>query len=175
MKIAVVCYSLTGNSRYAAERIAEGLKADLYPLEPVRPLDPASPMRYVRGGASALLSILPRLKPYDYRSENYDYTVLVFPIWAGRPAAPMLSFVSENTFPPDTVSLVMCSKSGHVRGCMRKLGRYIVGVKKEPGLNLVEPVDASEGTNASALIAYPKELKEHIKQAEKARRSAKAR
>jgi flavodoxin len=172
MKVAIVYYSLTGNVGHVVERLAPKLRADVFVIRPKKAYPASGPLKYFKGGFAALFSILPRIEPMDYDKDAYDVTVLATPIWAGRPSAPMLSFVAEENLSQKDVSLVMCSRSAKARGCMRKLSGYVPTVKEMPGLNLTEPTDGDTNEMDRQIDEFPKGLTEGYKRVKLARQQA---
>ncbi len=95
MRSLVVSYSLTGNVGWAAGILAKGLGAKQLCLEPIVSYPQKGLGMFLHGGKSAVLGETPVLKPYVFDAAGYDQVILCFPVWAGRPAAPMLTFVRE--------------------------------------------------------------------------------
>ncbi|MBQ0000733.1 MAG: flavodoxin family protein, partial [Clostridiales bacterium] len=87
MNIAVVFYSLEGNTRYAAERAADRLEADLIELIPVNEYPKKGLAKFFHGGKSAVFGEKPELKPYEFEDGKYDKVILACPVWASKCAA----------------------------------------------------------------------------------------
>jgi len=58
-KMLIVFYSLTGNTRFIAEAIAETINADVLELKPIKELKADSGMKYMWGGAQATMKKKP--------------------------------------------------------------------------------------------------------------------
>lgn len=176
MKVAIIYYSLTGNVEYVVNRLAPELRADVFRIVPKKAYPTHGPLKFIKGGFNALFSILPRIERIDYDRDAYDVTVLATPVWAGRPSAPILSFVAEENLSDKDVSLIMCSKSGKARGCLKKLSRYVPSVKEMPGLNIVEPIAPENTSAADTMIdSFPKALTEGYKRVKLQRTQEKSR
>ena len=96
MKTLIVYFSLEGNTDYAANRIAAGIGADLLRLQPKKAYRDKGLMKMVHGGRSAIAGDAPELQDYDADLSVYDRVVIGFPVWAGRFAPPIRTFVQEN-------------------------------------------------------------------------------
>ena len=96
MKTAVVYYSLNGNTKYAAEKIAAAMDADLIPLVPIKAYPDSGFKKFFWGGKSALMGERPKLEPYAFDNGAYDLIVLGSPVWAGTFAPPIRTFVEDN-------------------------------------------------------------------------------
>lgn len=87
MKTLLVYYSLTGNNKALAEKLSVGTQYDLLRLEEENR----------RTMFSTLLGLIfrrrPRLKKYDVDISTYDNVILIAPVWAGKVATPMESFI----------------------------------------------------------------------------------
>ena len=83
MKALIVYYSMSGNTEYAAGRIAGRLGADLLRLEPEKAYPDSGFRKFFRGGKSAVMAEKPRLRPYQFDAGAYDTIIFGFPVWAG--------------------------------------------------------------------------------------------
>ena len=140
MKSAVIYYSLEGNTKYAAEKIAARLGADLIPIIPVKEYPTGKVSKYFWGGKSATFGEAPRLAPYRFDQNQYDLVILGTPIWAGTFAPPLRTFIRENKLTGKKVALFACCSGGATEKCFEQL-------KKETGdctvlstLRLVDPL-----------------------------------
>ena len=96
MKIAIVFYSLLGNTKYAALKIADKLNADLVEIIPEKEYPNSGLKKFYYGGKSAVMGEIPPLKKYDFNIDNYDYIILGTPVWAGTFTPPIRTFINEN-------------------------------------------------------------------------------
>ncbi|WP_352415994.1 flavodoxin family protein [Oscillibacter ruminantium] len=121
MKPLIVYYSFEGNTRYAALLLADALNADLLELEPVKDYPRGKASKYVFGGAAASLSAAPELKPYVFEAERYDLVILGSPVWAGRTAPPLNSFLKAHDLHQSRVAAFACSTSGNAARLLSRL------------------------------------------------------
>ncbi|SEP64135.1 Flavodoxin [Lachnospiraceae bacterium NE2001] len=96
MKTAIVYYSMLGNCEMVAERIAERLDVDMIRIEPDKAYPDKGAKKFLWGGKSAVMGEKPALKPYDFDADKYGNVIIGFPVWASRPAPPIVSFVDQN-------------------------------------------------------------------------------
>ena len=96
MKILVVYYSLEGNTAYVAEKIANATGADIMRLVPKKAYSDKGFSKFFWGGKSAVMNEKPALEAYNTDLSGYDCVVIGFPVWAGRFAPPIRTFVEEN-------------------------------------------------------------------------------
>lgn len=87
MRTLIVYYSFTHNNEVLAKYLRETLDADLVKVETVRK----------RTGLTIFLDLLfnrtPQVKEFYHPRDLYDKYVLIAPIWAGRIASPMKTFL----------------------------------------------------------------------------------
>ncbi|MBN1933688.1 MAG: flavodoxin [Anaerolineae bacterium] len=148
-KKLVVYFSLTGNTKYIAETIAEAVGADLLELIPAQPY-PGGFLRYFIGGMQALFSARPALQPFDKNPADYDLWFIGTPVWASKNAAPLNTLLSRVSAEGKKVALYACcgDPSGQALRTMKsKLrGGQVIGE-----LELREPlVNDREGSQQQA-------------------------
>ncbi|GLQ56644.1 flavodoxin family protein [Devosia nitrariae] len=105
MRILVVYYSFTGNTRRVSELLAARLGADTAEF---------TCMAYRRGllgGLRQAWDVLtggrPPIEVPASATGRYDLVVAAGPVWAGRPAPPLRSFVSEHLRSHDAIALFL--------------------------------------------------------------------
>ncbi len=99
MKTVIVYFSLDGNTDYAAKRIAEKTGAGLLRLKPEKEYPKSGIMKMFVGGRAAMSS----------------------PVWAGRCAPPVHTFLGENDLTGRTVAYFCC----HAGGGPQKFGEMM--------------------------------------------------
>jgi hypothetical protein len=90
----IVFYSLTGKSRETAERFARAIEAKLLEIVEVRPKKPG-----FRGFTSGVLDSLFERRPEIKSTPGLatsDRVILCGPIWAGRVAGPIRTWLNEH-------------------------------------------------------------------------------
>jgi flavodoxin len=89
MKTLIVYYSFTGNNDKLAHRVQEIADCDLLKIEP----------RSKRTNFTILLDFTfnrkPEIKSYAHRISDYDQLILMAPVWMGRIASPLKTFLLQ--------------------------------------------------------------------------------
>ena len=93
MKRAVVYYSLSGNTKKVAEKIAKELSCDLIEIETLKPMPKVYAAQIMYGGMQASFSLKPRIKPIPAPILSYDELIIGCPIWAGKHAPAINTFI----------------------------------------------------------------------------------
>ena len=96
MKTIIVYYSLSGNTEWASQKLSADLGAETLRLEPEKAYPDKGFKKFFWGGKSAVMSETPPLRPYAFDAANYDQVILGFPIWAGRYAPPIRTFLRDH-------------------------------------------------------------------------------
>ena len=96
MSTAIVYYSMLGNCKMVAGKLAAKLDADIIRLEPDKSYPDKGAKKFLWGGMSAVMGEMPVLKPYEFEASEYDMIILGFPVWASRPAPPLCTFLNEH-------------------------------------------------------------------------------
>ena len=140
MKTAVIYFSLEGNTKYAAEKIAAQMGADLIPLIPVKEYPTGKVSKYFWGGKSATFGESPRLEPYRFDQNQYDLVILGTPIWAGTFAPPLRTFIRENKLTRKKIALFACCSGGGTERCFEQLKKEAGDCTVVSTLRLIDPL-----------------------------------
>ncbi len=98
MKILVAYYSLEGSTKKIAQQIAAELAADLLEIQPVREFPKTAGWKFVVGGFSSTMNQYCPIRKPDLNPYDYDLWIIGAPVWAWRPAPPLISFLKQ--YPP---------------------------------------------------------------------------
>ncbi|MBT9155880.1 MAG: hypothetical protein DDT37_00854 [Firmicutes bacterium] len=94
-KILVAYFSLTGSTRLIGKAVAKELGADIEEIVPVRHYPLRGLWLYLYGGMQAVLGATPRLERTIVNAHDYDIVIVGTPVWAGRMAPPVRSFLNS--------------------------------------------------------------------------------
>jgi len=89
---AIVYYSLTGNTKKAAEIIAGGLKQKNIPFEIIR-IHEKKERGFLINALMALFKIRVEIKETDLNLSRFDKIYFGSPVWAGSPAPALNTFL----------------------------------------------------------------------------------
>ena len=134
MKTIVVFYSLEGNTKEAAQKVAEALGADVMELVPVKEIPKKGLLKFLHGGAGATKGKGTELKPYTLDASSYDAIVLGTPVWAGKPAMAMNQFLMDLKTPEKVVGAFAFAASGNCEKCLASLSSKCPSIKCKVGL-----------------------------------------
>ena len=112
MKTAVVYYSLDGDCAFVADQIKDGLNADLVQLYMQDEKKRRGFAKYFWGGGMVFKRKKPPLKPYTFDPAAYELIVIGVPVWAGSPAPPIQTFLSETGISGKKIALFVCHGGG---------------------------------------------------------------
>ena len=112
MKTAVVFYSLDGNCALVAEEIKTQMNADMIRLYTIDEKKRSTIGKMMWGGGMVFRHIKPPLKPYSFDASAYDLIILGVPVWAGSPAPPVITFLSEAGIKNKKIALFVCHGGG---------------------------------------------------------------
>ncbi len=94
LKILVVYYTRTGNTRFVAETLAANMGAD---IEEVIDLKKRSgTFAYLTGGGDARRGKETDIAPTKRMPADYELVVVGSPVWAGRPAPAITTYLKRN-------------------------------------------------------------------------------
>ena len=114
-KILVAYFSATHTTQGVAERLADGLNADLYEIVPAEPYTTAD-LNYHDNNSRTTLetndtSIRPAISGSVENMEQYDIVFLGYPIWWGDAPRIMSTFVESYDFTGKTI-VPFCTSGG---------------------------------------------------------------
>lgn len=154
MKTLIVYYSLEGNTRWAAEKIAAQLGADTLRLVPKAAYPDKGFKKFLFGGKSAVMKETPELEPYEVNITQYERLVLATPVWAGTLAPPLRTFIRREDLTGKQFALVASSMGGSPGKTFEHL-KALLGVTEDvPVLSLKDPKSHPSQANEDALAAF---------------------
>lgn len=132
MKTIIVYYSLDGNTAAAAEALAKRIDADLCEIQPVKPIISAGKPTFrtlMQGGGQVTFGLCPKIKEFSLDLPDYDRIILGTPVWAGRCAAPVTSFLKKycpkHALTDKITAAFTLSGSGDDTRCVRQLRKLL--------------------------------------------------
>jgi flavodoxin len=96
LKSLVVFYSLEGNTKFIAAKIAQVFGADTLELKPEKEINSGSAMRFFWGGGQVVMKETPKLKEYKINLNDYSLIIIGTPVWAFNYTPPIRTFLKEN-------------------------------------------------------------------------------
>ena len=124
MRILLVYYSWTGNTRKLAQRITSRLKCDveeIYEKEKRK-----GKMNYLVGGFQALFGMKSRIEKPKRNPSDYDLVLLGGPVWNGRITPAVRSYLSDVKI-NDYACFFSTGRGGHEKSA--RMVAEIVGKK----------------------------------------------
>jgi len=142
MKRAIIFYSLTGNTKDAAELIAEKLSADLVQIELVKPMPSTMGKQMMLGGMQSTFGMCPKIKGVPANLAEYDEIILGTPIWASKVASPINTLLKEKGLKEKITAVFTFSGGGDNDKCIKCLLKVLPNIKNNVAL-------ADRGNNLS--------------------------
>ena len=160
MTTAIVYYSMSGNTKYVADKIAERIEADVIRIDPVKAYPDKGAKKFIWGGKSAVMGEKPALHPYECNVEKYDRIILGTPVWASNFAPPIRTFIKENpNIHGRKLAVFTCFSGGGADKAIEKMKKYI-GIKEfEAELILVDPKENVKAEDDEKIDVFCQKLK----------------
>lgn len=140
MKTGIIYFSLEGNTKYVAEKIAKEINADLIRLVPEKEYPKGKFAKYFWCGKSALFKESPKLKNYDFDPDLYDLLLLGTPIWAGTFAPPLRTFLREHKIMGKQVSIFVTCSGGSAEKSFSQIEKEISENNIISKIKIVDPL-----------------------------------
>lgn len=161
MKKLVIYYSLEGNTRFIAQRIAETIEAETLELKPKREIKQRGLARYFRGGKQVMTKEKPELFSFDKQLNEYEVIFIGTPVWAGSYSPALNTLFSNLTFRDKKIALFCCHRGGKGKIFKRMKERLseneIIGE-----MDFVEPLKNDQESNSDKAKAWAKEVMEKL-------------
>jgi flavodoxin len=94
MRGLIVYYSLAGNTRKVAQRAAQDLDAEI--AEVHAPRYESGALRILRAAFDGWRGRLPAIEMNGGHPEEYDFVLVMGPVWAGHAATPIRAYLAQN-------------------------------------------------------------------------------
>ena len=156
--MGVLQYSMSGNTAYGADRIAEITGADLLRIEPEKAYPKIGFRKFLWGGKSAVMAETPSLEPYEFDGADYDCIIFGFPVWAGNIAPPIRTFIKENDLSGKHFAAFACQSGSGAERAFARLKSCLKTDRLEAELILIDPKDKPNGENDKRLKAFCSEI-----------------
>jgi flavodoxin len=127
MSTLIVYYSLDGNTKFIAEKIAEAIDADIVELKIRRKYPADGFWKYFLGGASATFGEKPKLINERIELDRYESIIIGTPIWAGSFTPPIKSFISKYKIRGKRIALFASHQGGGAEKCFNNLKKALPG------------------------------------------------
>ncbi len=146
MKTVVVYYSMSGNCKMVAEKIAKRIDADLLCIEPDKAYPDSGAKKFLWGGKSAVMGEKPVLKPYTFKADEYERIIFGFPVWASNPAPPIRTFVADNldSIKDKKIAAFACQSGSGAEKAFAKLSKQLGTGELEDTLIMIDPLNKAE-------------------------------
>lgn len=134
MKRAVIFFSLTNNTKDAAEYIAEKIGADIFEINLVKPMPESFNKQILLGGMQSSMGMKPKIKDIPININDYDEIILGTPIWAGKAASPVNTLLKKYNVADKITSVFTFSGGGDNDKCISALSKKLGNIKTNVAL-----------------------------------------
>jgi flavodoxin len=124
---AIVYYSLEGNVDYIAKLLGKKIDAELIRLETIKEYPEKGFLKFLTGGYDVLFGIQPVLKNALPDFNQFSTIIIGTPVWAGRPCAPINTFLHRTKINGKRIALFACCDDGPTEKCFSKMESLLTG------------------------------------------------
>ncbi len=136
MKSLVAYYSRTNTTKKLAESIANSVNADIEEVKPK--VNYQGKIGFARGGKDALQAKIVDLEDLKYDPADYDVVYLGAPVWAGKAANPLISYIKQNEGKFSNVKFFVTAGSDGFDGALKQLEEVTTKPQKTLALTTKE-------------------------------------
>lgn len=134
MKRIIIYYSLTDNTKNAAESLAKLLNADVCRIETVKPMPSDKDKQMIIGGMKAVFGMCPEIKGVPSEILSYDEIIVGTPIWAGKNAPAVNTLLKNKKIREKVTAVFTLSGGGDNDKCMARLRKMLPNLKHTAAL-----------------------------------------
>ena len=134
MKRAVIYYSLSGNTKEAAERIAASLSADIFRIDLLKKLPGNTAGQMMKGGMQVTFGMRPEITGAPEDVSSYDEIILGTPVWAGKAASPVNTLLADKNIADRITYVFTYSGGGDNDKCIKALSGLLPNLKGNAAL-----------------------------------------
>ena len=150
MKVLVIYYSLTGNTKNIAEMIREKTGGDLFEIETVEDYPADYSLIIAEAKTELETGELPALRKSPPDMSAYDLILVGSPVWWYTVSTPVMRFLTQADFAGKKVS-AFCTHEGGVGKFFPHFQEQAKNAIVLEGLDLYKPRQAEEGEVSKAL------------------------
>ena len=122
MKSLVVYYSRSNVTKKLAEDIASKTDSDLEEIKPK--VNYQGKMGFARGGKHAIQEKIIDLEPLKYDPQDYEVVYLGAPVWAGKAANPLITYIKQNEGKFENVKFFITAGGTGFDSTLNQLEKY---------------------------------------------------
>lgn len=130
MKRAIVYYSLSENTRQAAEAIAAGLEADVIRIDVVKPMPTEFKKQIMFGGMQVVFGLKPAIKGVPENLASYDEILIGTPIWAGRHCPAIHTLLQDKEIASKVTAVFTLDGGGENKKAKASLQKLLPNLKQ---------------------------------------------
>ena len=132
MKTLVVYYSLSGTTRACAMSAAKELSADVAEIHTAKPIKSGNFLPV----AKMMLTGSAAIQPVEANPRDYDLIVLAAPIWAGKAARPLTTWLRGVSLMQKDIGLLLTC-DGNAFKALEKLAPAVPGARVVGSIGIV--------------------------------------
>lgn len=156
MKRLVVFYSLSGNTREAAKKIAEELGADITELETEKQMPKSFAAQIFVGGGQVMFNYVPKLKPLGGKTDGYDEIILGSPIWNSKGVPAINAFLRDENAAEKVTALFFLSGGGEIEKGLDAITKKLPNLKNT--VSLLDRKHKDSAQNEAKIKQFIKEI-----------------
>ena len=123
MSILVAYYSRTDITKKVADEIANRLNADSEEI--ISEVKYDGKIGYARAGKDGMTAKIIKIGDLKYDPSNYDMVYLGVPVWAGKAANPMISYIKQNEGKFNNVKFFVTAGSSGFESTFKQMEDFV--------------------------------------------------
>ena len=150
MKILVVYFSLTGNTKTIADAIASEIPADIEQIKDA--VKRTGIFGYLQTGYEAIFKRVIPIEPSGHNPGQYDLVVIGTPVWAWAMSSPVRTYITEHSAKFSSVAFFCTEGGAGGKGVFKEMAG-LCGKQPIATLEITEP-DLRSGADKEKLKPF---------------------
>ena len=159
MKTAIVYYSMHGNIRYVAQKVAAENGADLIELIPIKAYPDKGMSQCIWGGSAVTFKKKPDLETYTFNADEYNMVIFGTPVWASNFTPPLRTFFEDNDLSGKKIAVIATSAGGNSNKCIESVRVAAKADSLVATLSLVDPKNSPSEENEKKIAEFIEKVK----------------
>ncbi|MCR4776284.1 MAG: NAD(P)H-dependent oxidoreductase [Saccharofermentans sp.] len=144
MKTLIVYYSLEGNTKMIAEKLAARTGADLLEIKSVKEYPKKGPSKFIVGGKDAAFKVCPEIEKPEKNVKEYDAVVIGSPVWDGTIAPPMRSYLRDTLIKTTNVAAYACMAGRDPKKTFKVIKELVVIDELKAEVSFTSPANGND-------------------------------
>jgi len=157
MSKLVVCFSLTGNTKFIAEVLAKNIGADILELKPKKEDKGDGLLKMFWRGKQAVTKECPELLPMEKNPDDYNLIIIGTPVWASTLSPVVRTFLTTTNLKNKKIGL-FCCHGGAIGQTLKNMAALATGAQIISEIDFIDPLHNDEQNSLARALKWSEQF-----------------